>query len=32
MTRAEHVLDVARSQLGVCEAPAGTNRVKYNDW
>ena len=32
MTRAERVLEIARSQLGVTEAPAGTNRVKYNDW
>lgn len=26
------VLDVARAQLGTAESPAGSNRVKYNDW
>ena len=28
---AERLLDLARSQLGVKESPAGSNRVKYND-
>jgi len=30
MTQKERVLELARSQLGVREAPMGTNRVKYN--
>lgn len=32
MSSADRVLAVAASQLGVCESPAGSNRVKYNAW
>ena len=32
MTKAEQILDVARSQLGVKEQPAGSNRTKYGQW
>ncbi len=32
MTSAEQVLDRARSQVGVAEDPAGSNRVLYADW
>jgi len=28
----EKILDVARSQLGISEKPAGSNRAKYCDW
>lgn len=30
MTTVEKILDLARSQIGVKEAPAGSNKVKYN--
>lgn len=30
MTDINKILELARSQLGVKEAPAGSNRVKYN--
>ena len=30
MTQAEMLLDAARSELGIKECPAGSNRVKYN--
>lgn len=30
MTERERVLDAARRELGTCESPAGSNRVKYN--
>ena len=29
---ADEVLDMARSQLGVCEKPMGSNNVIYNTW
>lgn len=32
MTQAEKVLKVARSQIGYCESPAGSNRTKYGKW
>lgn len=32
MTPAERVLSIARGELNVKESPAGSNRVKYNDW
>ncbi len=32
MTTAKKVLTIAASQLGISESPAGTNRVKYNEW
>lgn len=32
MTGADKLLDIARGELGVTERPAGSNRVKYNDW
>lgn len=32
MTTADVVLDRARSQLGVAENPAGSNKVLYSDW
>lgn len=32
MTTADAVLDRARTQLGVAENPAGSNRVLYSDW
>ncbi len=32
MTLAEQVLSIARGEINVKEAPAGSNRVKYNDW
>lgn len=28
----EKVLEIAAGEIGVCESPAGSNRVKYNDW
>lgn len=32
MTTADNVLDLARSQLGVCETPMGSNNTIYNSW
>lgn len=32
MAAAERVLEIARAELGVKEAPAGSNRTKYGDW
>lgn len=32
MTTAAQVLEVARSQIGITENPAGSNRVKYAAW
>ena len=32
MTTANDILDLARSQIGVCENPMGSNNVVYNTW
>lgn len=32
MATADQVLDIARAELGTTESPAGSNRVKYNNW
>ena len=32
MPTAKDLIAVARAQLGVKECPAGSNKVKYNDW
>lgn len=32
MMHAERLLELARSQIGVKESPAGSNSVKYNTW
>lgn len=32
MTTPQRVLAIAASQLGISESPAGSNRVKYNEW
>lgn len=32
MATAEHLLDIARAELGTKESPAGSNKVKYSTW
>lgn len=32
MATADQVLSIARAELGTKESPAGSNRVKYNNW
>lgn len=32
MASAEDILAIARREVGTCESPAGSNRVKYNTW
>ena len=32
MTTAQDILNIARSQIGVCEKPMGSNNTPYNTW